>query len=547
MGKDFTITYKDEPVGVREATTAASTSQQSFARLTDMLKDGNTAPQRATFEDGYWILGPDFRLFPDDPAASAWGLFSQQMSGPDGLFSPPVVLTLDLHGVYSSVGITMEFDPYGPTWCSDLTIVWYRSGTAVHAQDFQPDGWQYTCYAEVSSFDKAVITFRQMSAGYRYLKMQALTYGITRIFDSSECYDIDLFQDTDLIGDTVSVNTLDFVLRNRSGINFLFQRKQLMLARFGAELLDIYYISTAKKQSGGKWSVHTVDQIGLAEMAGDHAGGIYAGTPAGELAEDILGPGFEVVMDDSLSSIPIYGHLPKASKRDNLQQLAFALSAMVVTAHREHVEIVRLSRERIVSAFGGLRSYENGSVSSSALVTAVNVTAHEYVLSGSEETLYDSVLNGMASIDFSEPMGGLVISGGSIEASCANLAIIRGTGQRVTLTGRKYSHIKRVWSKSNPLRNVNDVDNEVSYSDMTLVSPHNVEDVLAACYAHSLRLDTVEGKVLTETERPGDYVEVLTDEDGIKRGHLISLDYVASTKLAANAVVLADYEGDDAG
>lgn len=82
---------------------------------------------------------------------------------------------------------------------------------------------------------------------------------------------------------------------------------------------------------------------------------------------------------------------------------------------------------------------------------------------------------------------------------------------------------------------------------MTLVSPHNVQNVLAACYAYNLRLDTVKGKVLTATERPGDYVEILTDSDGVKKGHLLSLDYVPSTKLAADAVILADYEGDDAG
>lgn len=42
-------------------------------------------------------------------------------------------------------------------------------------------------------------------------------------------------------------------------------------------------------------------------------------------------------------------------------------------------------------------------------------------------------------------------------------------------------------------------------------------------------------------------MEILTDSDGVKKGHLLSLDYVASTKLAADAVIIADYEGDDAG
>ena len=108
-------------------------------------------------------------------------------------------------------------------------------------------------------------------------------------------------------------------------------------------------------------------------------------------------------------------------------------------------------------------------------------------------------------------------------------------------------HQKRVYTKTNPLKNANDADNPVEYKDMTLVSSHNIQEVLNACYARQLRQDTIKGKVQTLTERPGDYVEAITDDGEVRKGHVLSLDYVASAKLAAEAVILADYTGEDAG
>lgn len=540
---ELTITYVDEPVGAREATSpSVDDSLQDFCTLGDILKEGNTAPQYATFEDGYWVLGQDFKLFPDSPEGLSWGLFSKQMSGEDGTFSKPVTLTLVLDGLYSAVGMTLEFDKYGPTWCSDLQIQWWRSGAVIHTQDYQPDSWQAICYAEVRNFDMVTVTFRKMSAGYRYLKLQALIYGFTRTFHSDEICSVDLFQDTDLISDTVSVNTLDFVLRNKSAVEFLFQRRQLLKAKYGTELLGVYYISTSEKPGRNRYDIHAVDPMGLVELAGDHKGGIYAGVRAEEVAADILGSIVSWTMDEELKDVLIYGHLPIANRRDNLQQLAFALCAMVCTGHRDFIEITRQGSEMLAGSFDNPRCYENGSISSRTLVTAVKVTAHSYTVSADVTTLYEDTLDGDEELSFSEPVCDLQIEGGEILESNANYAIIRGTGDTVLLTGHSYIHAKRIYTKQNPLKNANDADNPVSYPDMTLVSPHNVQTVLESCYAYNLRLDTIKGKVLTTAERPGDYVEIFTEGDGVKRGHLLSLDYVVSGKLAADAEILADYE-----
>lgn len=539
---DLKITYRDEPAGAREATAPSMDGAEEFCSVPDILTDGNQAPQHATLEDHYWVLGSDYRFFPETPKGLTWGVFSKQISGEDGTFAQPLTLVLALSAVYSSVGVSFEFDPYGPTWCCDLQITWWREGEQIHSKDFQPDGWQFAALEEVHNFDMVTVTFRKMSAGYRYLKLQALSYGITRVFTSEECFSVDLYQDTDLLSDMVATNTLDFSLINKSAINFLFQRRQPMRVEFGEELLGIYYISTSSK-CGSRYSIHSVDMVGLAEMAGDHLGGIYNGVRAEEVVADILGSDIPWSISDELKDIPLHGHLPIASRRENLRQVAFALCAMVVTGHRSCIEVTR-PQASLSGTFTATNSYENGEVEVGALVTAVRVTAYAYALEDTTTTLYEGTLNGDEEVSFSTPAGELSISGGEIIAQNANYALIRGTGGQVVLTGRQYTAQKRVYTKKNPLKNANDAENVVEYTDMTLVNAYNAQEVLNSCYAYQLRQETIKGKVRSLTERPGDYVEAITDDGEVRRGHLLSLDYVPSTNLAADVVILADHQGE---
>lgn len=538
------LIYADEPAGAKEGTTVSLSEAQAFCSLSSVLKFKNTPPQYATFEDGYWVLGKDFRLFPDRPEEVSWGAFGREISDADGVFEQPVVLTLELDALYSAVAMSFAFDPYGPTWCTQMRVEWWRNDTLLSSRDYQPEDWQFTCYNTVRSFNRVTVTFFRMSRGYRFLKLTSLTYGITRTFGGNELFSLDLFQDTDLISDEVSVNTMNLALRNTSEVAFLFQRKQVMHLMDDGALLGLYYISGHEETGKNRYNVSLVDMVGLAEMAGDHQGGIYEGVRAADLAADILGD-IPWRMDRVLEDVLLYGWLPIAGKRDNLQQLAFALCAMVRTARRDYIEITRPVSDALKGSFSGAGKYENGRVKTGGLVTAVKVTAHRFTRKEEETVLYEEELEGVEELEFSEPVWGLDISGGSLLDSGANFARFSGNGGVVRLTGKKYEHSKRVYTKRNPLVTANDAEKPVSYPDMTLVSPDNAAQVLENCYRHNLRTEQVQGKVLTGEQSPGDYVSILTETGGLRTGHLLSLDYVISAKTAADVVVLADYEGED--
>ena len=540
---EFTMVYADEPVGSREHTTATMPGLQAWAKAPDIVRTNNKAPQHATLEDDYWVLGEDFRFFPSDPSKASWGLFSAAMSGPDGSFQEPLVLTLTLTGgLYSAIGLTLQFDPYGPTWCSDLQVQWYRQGQLIQTRDYQPDKWQYTCLGEAKNFDKIVVTFRAMSAPYRYLKMQAMTYGITRVFDSTELFGVDLCQSTDLLSDTVAVGTMDFTLRNKTDVGFMFQRKQQLRCTFGSELIGTYYITGHEKTGKNQYDIHTVDLVGLLEKAGEFAGNLYNGVRADVVAGEIFGSAIPWRMDEALKSQLIYGYLPAANRRDCLQQLAFRLSAMVVTAGREWVEITRLP-QTVTSHIDALRGYESDAIETDALVTAVSVTAYSYTRASELTVLYESPLNGEERVKFSSPATGLQISGGTLATSAATYAVIRGTGGTVTLKGYTYTESKRIHTRENPLKGANDAEHPVDYTGMTLVSPKDVAGVLDACYNLALRSDVIKTRLLADGEKPGDRVEVTTDHDGVRSGHILQLDYIVSGKLAADAVILVEGSG----
>lgn len=218
--------------------------------------------------------------------------------------------------------------------------------------------------------------------------------------------------------------------------------------------------------------------------------------------------------------------------------MAFALGAMVRTAGQSGIQIKQIDQNQLGS-FGESSCYDDGSVTEDLLVTQVQVTAYDYAPSDDETTLYEGALDGEETVEFTSPMGELSITGGTIVASNANYATISGTGD-VVLTGKSYTATKTVHSWDNPNAGANDASKIMAYSDITLISSDNVEAVLASCCAHCLRTKTASGKVLIDGQLPGDYVEVLTETDGVQFGHILSMEYTITSKVAADVEILLD-------
>ena len=539
------IIYQDTAPGAMEATTPAQTDLQDFSDLADLKVENIQVPQVATLEDDYWVLGTAFKLFPDSPAGKHLGLWSKSQSQADRTFATPPTLILVLDALYSSVGISMTFDQYGPTWCDDLIITWLRDDTILANEEFYPDSYMYSCIKEVKNFNKVIIRFKRMTAAYRYMKLSALAYGIIRVFAKDERFSLSIYQAASPISEDVEAATMEVSLRNKTAIPFLFQRKQPLKVMDGAELLGVYFISTSKRTGSNAYTLACSDKLALLSEMGDHKGGVYTETPAGDLISDIMG-GMDYELDDALKTVPLSGYLPAAARLDNLGQVAFALGAVVDTARSTAIRIFAPA-SGVTEIYDASHRYSDGaSIERRALITEVRVTAHTYTAGTKTEQVYKGTLTGTLNLEFSSPMCALAITGGTISAWGHNWATIVGTGAAVELTGTKFEHATQVTTLRNPLVNAGDLEKIKEVKGCTLVSPTNVAEVARRVYDYYLKRDTATLPVLPGAARPGDLVQVDTDFEGTRQGVMVSMDWTGSNVLSAKAEIILDYDGEGA-
>lgn len=529
------IIYRDIAPGALEHVTPTIDDLQPFCDLNDLKKESISPPQAATLEKDYWRLDGSFEIFPDAPKGQNWGIWSQSMTEADGTFTVPPVLTLTFTELFSSVGLTFSFNSYGPDWCNDMNVKWYRGSTLLAEEDFTPDDWEFQCIHEVKLFNRIVITFRGMSKPYRYLKLQRVVYGIIRAFGPGEFQVVNLFQAASIISEELEINTMDFTLSSKDPVPFMFQRKQPMELYHNTKLQGVFYISSSKRIGERVYEIQSSDLVGLLDE-NNHMGGIYDNVTFAELAAEILA-GYEYEIDAALVDVQLSGWLPIATCRENLTQAAFAVGAVVDTSGSDRVRIFSPCTSPSAD-FDGERVYAGSNIDTAALVTAVEVTEHKYTADDETQELFNDTLNGTADITFSEPMHTLSITGGTINKSGANYARITGSGGTVVLTGAKYNHTTRTITVNNPDVAAGEVVNVIQVTDVTLVSPGNSESVAQRVYTHYQRRENVNATLILNSELPGDVVTISTEFDGVKTGTILSLDMDIARKKIGEAVIL---------
>lgn len=530
------IIYQDISPGAAEESNPQMSDMQPFSTLSDIFKDDIYPPKVETLEHNYWRLDGTYQLFPDDPTGDVWGAWSASISDSDGYFAAPVELLLTFQQLHSSVGLTLEFDRHEPNWCNDLVISWYRDNTLLEQQDFVPVDWQFACVREVRNFNRIILSFRRTNVPGRYLRVTRLTFGIERVLKDDELESINLFQAASPISDELRINNLEFVLRSRAGsVPFMFQRKQSLYLYHNDRLQGVFYISKSKRGGENIYTIEADDMLGLLDTS-SFKGGIYTGISVQELVGQIVGNlPFEI--DTVLQSQLLYGWLPISTRREALGQVAFAIGAMVDTTGSEKVRIFRAA-DTVTSDIGGDRVFDGGgTVETTALVTAVEITEHAYEKSGETRELYKGELGDSLEITFSEPVYDLSITHGSILDSGANCAVISGAGD-CTLSGKSYHHSTKTITVRNPDVAAGDIENVISVTSATLVSKYNSAAVAQRIYEYYQHRETVEAEAIMADERPGDMVTIDTDFEGSKTGILIGTDITLAREKTANIEIL---------
>lgn len=483
------VVYEDIAVGSAAAASVAASEAMSISKPS-LLPFGGFEGPIATTEQNQWVLNGTRKV---KPASSPVGFWSTQRSGDDCTFETPPTITITLDGQFTSLGIYFKFDGVTGDYCSDLNITWYNGETQLATQQFFPDSGNYFCEKTVELYNKVVMQFNKTNLPDRPIKISLILFGRIREFERQELRSVEATEELNIISDELAINTLDFTLDSMADIDFIFQEKQPVYAYNGKTKIGTFYIDDSTRVSQNVYDVSCIDALGILDED-PFAAAMYTNASAKTVLESILGGHFELELSSELQSEKLTGYIPDCTRREALQQVAFALRAVVDTSGSGNIKVWRLP-ESDPTEIPLDRLYTGGDVSTTAVVTEVRVTAHTYSTSGS----------------------------GS---------------DTVEVDDKTYYHTTAVTAKTNPNITASTKPNVVEVKDATLVNASNVEAVAQHVFDYYMRRQTHGVKIIMEKEMPGDYVTTTTPWDDQITGTITTMTIKLSGIAAAECEIV---------
>lgn len=564
-------------VTARGDSSPACDAAQPFCSLRrDLLVEAVPSQVKyGTLESRQWLMDGSFSFFPEVPEAYFWGLWSAVQSGESGAFTDPPVLDIQFSQAHSSSGLTLHF--YAPTgdWASKLKIQWYGAdGGLLASALFTPDAVDFYCAKKVDRYCRIRLTFLETNHPGRYLKLAGLDYGVYLHFAGDEIVKAHVLEECDPLSAEISINTLGLTLYNKEGrfsilnpegyFDVLQHKQKLTVwedvrpeARSTSSTsycMGTFYLSDWENSGDTLADFTAVDAVGLLDGA-PYDGGVYD-TTAGALAADIL-DGYSYTLDAELAAERVQGYLAAGTRREALQQLAFAVGA-VVDCSRSDLIRISPAPARASGMIAYDRKFQNGSkVTLNPLITAVAVTAHRYQAEDASSELYKDTLEpGTYQVTFSAPAvaDSLTVTGATLAGRGVNRCTLTvAKAGEVCVTGRKYVDSTIILRRAAANLPPNAQDNELTVTDATLVSPDRatavadrVLDYYAQRYEQTFRM-------IAGDEKLADRLIVQSFGGEMVRGVLTKLEFDLTGGFVADAKVVgrrlsgtaAAYAGDE--
>ena len=323
--------------------------------------------------------------------------------------------------------------------------------------------------------------------------------------------------------------------------------------QYGAELryyrddalIGIFYVESIQKVTVGsstKYKMSCVSLVGLL-INRQHMGGVYNGVEARDI---ILKLAPEAYWSTEVGDTKVYGYLPIASCRDNLQQLLFALGASILKYNG--IPYICFNQPDEAKTIPSERIYQGGDASYDTQVTKIVVTEHSYYENPDavEKTLYDN--HGQTPVEnllikFENPSYNFTCRIYSDEEdfriveSGANYAIVKGSGE---LIGCEYVHEEREVSYDTGVKAA--VEKEVTVTDATLVNEANSGNVAKRLGNYYSQACEISCGIVLKDEKTGDFIEY---EDPFKNettGYIKEMDITMSGSLKANTTIIANWK-----
>lgn len=516
----LTVKYLDTPEGAQQAAQVSGDAGQSFSSLPGIVSGTQDIPF-ATLEQGVWTLDGTRHILPDSPKDVGW--WSAIRSGKDGRFETPPKISIIFPAPYTATGMTFIFSPSTEQWCNEMVVRWYNGQDILSEIYAFPDSAEWIMEHLVDAFDRIEIQFIATNHQCQYAKVQMIQIGKVIVFGKSELTQVQLTNEVDPALCYLPVDTMRIEIRDRMNRAFAPQENQRMELYKSGKLLASHYIVDSTRAAKYHYTFSCQSAIGL--LGDEYLGGLFNAVPVNDFLSDVL-DGRSYVLDPVFAGETVTGYLPVCTRREALQQLAFALGAVVTTQRSESICLIPLP-ENISSAFTQKTVFAGSSAEMTPRISRVEVAAHSYEKSNEVVSLlYNKDVHGENQLfTFYEPHYDYVIEGGVIVDSDVNWVKITAEGN-VTLTAKTFIHSKSIREKRNRFSTAVERNNVVTVDSATLVHSGNVDMVLERLYAAKQFRHTVRQDAVIDAQRAGDCVSSITPWNTQIQGFIASMDSI---------------------
>ena len=317
-------------------------------------------------------------------------------------------------------------------------------------------------------------------------------------------------------------------------------------------LFGRFYLTSLTRTGKRRWTINAVSAVGLLDTV-KHYGGIYDGQDAAvsgaeAVIADIIGGAFAYTVT-GFTDVRLYGWLPIASRRENLQQVLFAIGGNITKDAQGDVVISPLA-DTISDTVEKSETFLGGKVTYPAPASAVRVTEHSYLRTGEEKEIFSGDVAALAVvmpkgisavggiIEFSGPYYDVAVVGGQVLELGDNYCVI-GPTSRVTVVGKPYTHNTKVIEIAAEDPVGSDYIPEVK--DCTLVSIANSTNVAQRVLAYYGGFKRVEQDIVVTGQRPGDRVQFWDPYGEKSGGYIKELNLKLGALLRGSAVFDTGY------
>lgn len=535
----------------------SSDDGQPFSDASGLSGGGFKDTPLATLEPNSWVLDGTRQLI-KDPADIGW--WSLDSSNDEGVFSthPKIRIDFGEMALVSAPGITFRFWPSLAEWCSEMYVTWYYGEyDIIREESVYPDSSNWYLDAQVDNFNAIEIEFISTNIPNRFAKLQSLSIGQVHLFFQDEIVRVSLLNEVDPSACELSADELTVEIREKKSRYLNVRENDRIEFYQNDKLIASHYVQNFSREGENKYTFKCNSAIIL--LDGTFYGGFYNETDLRSVLREL----FKEVpwsLDSAFTGETISGYLPVSTRREALQQIAFAIGARISTQGDGVIHISKISVDDFypTSAFDKRSIFTGQSLKKEKPPSEIKILTYQYQQSeDAEEILLENVVvNRGDVIVFDEPHWGYsyetVGEGLGIETYPNHIKIWGevSSGAIVLLKGKKYTKVTKenTWTPSDSTGN----SKAIKVDKATLITDKNVGTAMARLRHYYSLPNLVSGTVVVSGQKSGDVVEIANpygnnlttgyitsmDSEFTANGHTAKIDIRGTDVLGANAEVL---------